>query len=45
MQKSQILRSTAPASLAPDLLRRFLRYVRMDTQSQPDAKTTPSTQG
>ena len=45
MQKMPIPRSTAPASLAPDLLRRFLRYVRLNTQSQPDAKTTPSTRG
>jgi tripeptide aminopeptidase len=29
--------------LAPDVLERFLRYVRIDTQSDPLAETTPST--
>jgi tripeptide aminopeptidase len=32
-------------SLAPDLLERFLRYVRVDTQSQPDRDQSPSTPG
>jgi tripeptide aminopeptidase len=31
--------------LAPDLLNRFLRYVRVDTQSARDAGRTPSTPG
>jgi tripeptide aminopeptidase len=32
-------------TLAPDLLERFQRYVRVDTQSSPDTATTPSTPG
>ena len=32
-------------TLAPDLLERFQRYVRVDTQSSPDTSTTPSTPG
>src|SRR4051812_29222941 len=32
-------------SLAPDLLERFQRYVRIDTQSQRDRKQSPSTPG
>jgi tripeptide aminopeptidase len=32
-------------ALAPDLLERFLRYVRVDTQSQPDRDQSPSTPG
>jgi len=32
-------------SLAPDLLDRFQRYVRIDTQSQKDRTTSPSTPG
>src|SRR5690348_14807157 len=32
-------------TLAPDLLDRFLRYVRVDTQSDRTAKGTPSTPG
>jgi tripeptide aminopeptidase len=32
-------------SLAPDLLDRFLRYVRVDTQSERDRKQSPSTPG
>jgi tripeptide aminopeptidase len=31
--------------LAPDLLQRFLRYVRIDTQSRRDADASPSTPG
>ena len=34
-----------PKSLAPDLLGRFQRYVRVDTQSSPDTGTEPSTPG
>ena len=33
------------ASLAPDLLERFLRYVRIDTQSSGDRRQCPSTAG
>jgi tripeptide aminopeptidase len=32
-------------ALAPDLLDRFLRYVRVDTQSERDRKQSPSTPG
>ncbi len=32
-------------ALAPDLLARFQRYVRVDTQSSPDTGTEPSTPG
>jgi tripeptide aminopeptidase len=32
-------------ALAPDVLDRFLRYVRIDTQSQRDRTTSPSTPG
>ena len=32
-------------ALAPDLLERFLRYVRVNTQSQPDRDQSPSTPG
>ena len=32
-------------ALAPDLLDRFLRYVRVDTQSERDRKQSPSTRG
>src|SRR3954463_16319194 len=32
-------------ALAPDLLERFLRYVRIDTQSERDRKQSPSTPG
>ena len=32
-------------SLAPDVLERFLRYVRVDTQSQRDRDGSPSTPG
>ncbi len=35
--------STLAAELADDVLERFLRYVRIDTQSQEDAETYPST--
>ncbi len=31
--------------LAPDVLRRFLRYVQIDTQSKRDRPTSPSTEG
>ncbi len=37
--------SELAAGLAPDLLDRFQRYVRVDTQSQIDATETPSTSG
>ena len=32
-------------ALAPDVLARFLRYVRIDTQSQRDRTSSPSTPG
>ena len=37
--------STLAESLAPDLLDRFLRYVRIDTQSRRDRTQSPSTPG
>jgi tripeptide aminopeptidase len=37
--------SELAATLAPDLLDRFLRYVRIDTQSQREHTGTPSTPG
>lgn len=37
--------STLAESLAPDVLDRFLRYVRIDTQSQRDREQSPSTPG
>ncbi|HET9075256.1 MAG TPA: peptidase T [Solirubrobacteraceae bacterium] len=37
--------SELAARLAPDLLDRFCRYVRVDTQSRVDPDTTPSTPG
>ena len=37
--------STLAETLAPDLLDRFLRYVRVDTQSQRDRTQSPSTPG
>jgi tripeptide aminopeptidase len=37
--------STLAESLAPDVLDRFLRYVRIDTQSERDRKQSPSTPG
>src|SRR3954454_18487687 len=37
--------STLAESLAPGLLDRFLRYVRIDTQSERDRKQSPSTPG
>jgi tripeptide aminopeptidase len=37
--------SALAETLAPDVLDRFLRYVRVDTQSARDAGTTPSTPG
>jgi tripeptide aminopeptidase len=37
--------STLAESLAPDVLERFLRYVRIDTQSERDRKQSPSTPG
>ena len=37
--------STLAETLAPDLLDRFLRYVRIDTQSERDRKQSPSTPG
>jgi tripeptide aminopeptidase len=44
MQPAAYTSSLAEA-LAPDLLDRFLRYVRIDTQSQRDRKSSPSTPG
>jgi len=37
--------SALAESLAPDVLARFLRYVRVDTQSRRDRKSSPSTSG
>jgi tripeptide aminopeptidase len=37
--------STLAETLAPDVLERFLRYVRIDTQSERDRKQSPSTPG
>ncbi len=37
--------SSLAEALAPDLLARFLRYVRVETTSAPDAGRTPSTPG
>jgi tripeptide aminopeptidase len=37
--------STLAETLAPDVLERFLRYVRIDTQSERDRKQSPSTAG
>jgi tripeptide aminopeptidase len=37
--------STLAETLAPDLLERFLRYVRVDTQSSRDRTQSPSTPG
>jgi tripeptide aminopeptidase len=37
--------STLAEALAPDLLDRFQRYVRVDTQSSPDSGAEPSTPG
>jgi tripeptide aminopeptidase len=37
--------SPLAAAIAPDLLERFLRYVRFDTQSQVDRQQSPSTPG
>jgi tripeptide aminopeptidase len=37
--------SALAESLAPDVLARFLRYVRIDTQSRRDRKSSPSTPG
>ncbi len=37
--------SDLAAALAPDVLERFLRYVRIDTQSHPRRTTSPSTPG
>jgi tripeptide aminopeptidase len=37
--------SALAEELAPDLLERFLRYVRVDTQSERDRKQSPSTPG
>src|SRR3954451_16110661 len=37
--------STLAETLAPDLLERFLRYVRIDTQSRRDRERSPSTPG
>jgi len=40
-----IFSSPLAEGLAPDLLERFQRYVRVDTQSSPDTGTEPSTPG
>jgi tripeptide aminopeptidase len=37
--------SPLAAELAPDVLERFLRYVRVDTRSELDRKQSPSTRG
>ncbi len=37
--------SALAEALAPDVLERFLRYVRVDTQSSPDSGEEPSTPG
>ena len=37
--------SSLAQELAPDLLERFLRYVRIDTQSRRDRSGSPSTPG
>src|SRR3954469_10124295 len=37
--------SSLAETLAPDLLERFLRYVRVDTQSRRDRTQSPSTPG
>ena len=37
--------SPVAEAIAPDLLDRFLRYVRVNTQSQPDRSQSPSTPG
>ncbi len=37
--------SDLAAALAPDVLARFERYVRVDTQSKPDRTSSPSTPG
>ena len=37
--------STLAQELAPDVLERFLRYVRIDTQSRREYETSPSTSG
>jgi tripeptide aminopeptidase len=42
---STMFSSTLAEALAPDLLDRFLRYVRVDTQSARGAGRTPSTPG
>jgi tripeptide aminopeptidase len=42
---STMFSSTLAEALAPDLLNRFLRYVRVDTQSARGAGRTPSTPG
>ena len=44
-QLSDPYTSELAASLAPDLLERFQRYVRIDTQSQVDPRQAPSTPG
>ncbi len=44
-QLSDRYTSELAAGLAPDLLERFQRYVRVDTQSQIDPTETPSTPG
>jgi tripeptide aminopeptidase len=38
-------RSELAAALAPDVLKRFLRYVRIDSQSKRDRDASPSTPG
>jgi tripeptide aminopeptidase len=45
MQKKAPYSSALAESLAPDVLDRFLRYVRIDTQSKRDRTQSPSTPG
>jgi tripeptide aminopeptidase len=40
---AETLANSVAAELEADVLERFLRYVRVDTQSDPDSKTYPST--
>jgi tripeptide aminopeptidase len=45
MQTKAPFTSSLAETLAPDLLERFLRYVRVDTQSSRDGNGSPSTPG
>jgi len=40
---AEAVRNAAAAEIEADVLERFLRYVRIDTQSDPESKTYPST--